>query len=274
MIRSSRLARWAFGVLAIVAGSASLPASDLYVTGKNYSANTAFFGKIDTSTGVYTQLNANMAGSANVMGLVWNPAISQFNTLTDSGTLMSISTAGVTGSVIATGRSGKTLAYNTSTSLMYELSNTAVYTIDPATGAQSLVGSTGLNAVTGVAFQNGTLYSTQSNSNTSVYFFGSVNLNTGAFSNISTTNLVYGDMLVASTGSTMYGLNGANLYTINPVTGGYTQAATVTGFGGSTYWTAMSAVVTPVPEPSTYALAAIATGLMAALARRRKARQG
>jgi hypothetical protein len=35
----------------------------------------------------------------------------------------------------------------------------------------------------------------------------------------------------------------------------------------------MVAVFVSVPEPSTYALAAIATGVMAAVARRRKARK-
>ncbi len=39
-------------------------------------------------------------------------------------------------------------------------------------------------------------------------------------------------------------------------------------------WAAIRGTAIPVPEPSTYALGAIATGVMAAVARRRKARKG
>ncbi len=46
-------------------------------------------------------------------------------------------------------------------------------------------------------------------------------------------------------------------------------------FGSSTFdsVTLNALTFTAVPEPSTYALAAIATGVMAAVARRRKARK-
>jgi hypothetical protein len=64
-----------------------------------------------------------------------------------------------------------------------------------------------------------------------------------------------------------------SLYTLNPTTGAYTGLGTVTGFpSGQLQFFAMSVPVA-VPEPSTYALAAIATGVMAAIARRRKARR-
>ena len=76
-------------------------------------------------------------------------------------------------------------------------------------------------------------------------------------------------MRLAYDGTTLFGLKDTTLYTLNPTSGAYTTLATVTGFvNGAVY--AMS-VPFAVPEPSTYALAAIATGVMAAIARRRKA---
>jgi hypothetical protein len=67
-------------------------------------------------------------------------------------------------------------------------------------------------------------------------------------------------------------LSAGSLYTLNPTTGAYTTLTAVTGLGTITI-EAMSYAPATVPEPSTYALAAIATGVMAAIARRRKARR-
>jgi hypothetical protein len=80
-------------------------------------------------------------------------------------------------------------------------------------------------------------------------------------------------MRLAYDGTTLFGLNSGTLYTLNPTTGAYTGLGTVTGFpSGQLQFFAMSVPVA-VPEPSTYALAAIATGVMAAIARRSKARR-
>jgi outer membrane protein assembly factor BamB len=78
-------------------------------------------------------------------------------------------------------------------------------------------------------------------------------------------------MTLAYDGTTLFGLNNGSLYTLNPTTGAYTGLGTVTGLANKDFF-GMSVPVA-VPEPSTYALAAIATGVMAAIARRRKARR-
>ena len=62
MIRSSLLGRWAIGLLVLLAGSASVPAVDIYVTGFSNGAQKNVFGKIDSSTGVYSQLNSDIGG--------------------------------------------------------------------------------------------------------------------------------------------------------------------------------------------------------------------
>ena len=78
-------------------------------------------------------------------------------------------------------------------------------------------------------------------------------------------------MYLAYDGNTLFGIKNGSIYTLDPSTGAYTAIATVSG--GPPTISSMSAIVA-VPEPSTYALAAVATGVMAALTRRRKARLG
>ena len=277
MIRSSLLARWALGLMVLLAGSASLPAVDLYVTGWDNNAQKNVFGKINSATLVYSQLNSDIGGGfTTTSGLAWNPNISQFNMLRDDGTFSTITTTGTIGSVIATGLDSGKLAYNSATSTMYSADRLALYTVDPATGAQSSIGSPGVSDVNGTAFVNGTMYGTASTFNTTTSYFdsryGSFNLSTGAFTAITgSDDNNYRIMQLAYDGTTLFGLNAGSLYTLNPTTGAYTGLGTVTG-GVNNDFFAISVPAT-VPEPSTYALAAIATGVMAAIARRRKARR-
>lgn len=277
MIRSSLLARWAIGLMVLLAGSASLPAVDLYVTGWENSAQKNVFGKINSATGVYSQLNSNIGGGFDfTSGLAWNPNISQFNTLREDGTFSTITTSGTVGSVIASGLSTyASLAYNPATSTMYSVNGSALNSVNPATGAQSNIGSPGVSNVYGSAFVNGTMYGTTRISAgpvSSDYYYGSFNLGTGAFTAIVANNSAYNLMRLAYDGTTLFGLSAGSLYTLNPTTGAYTTLTAVTGLGTITI-EAMSYAPATVPEPSTYALAAIATGVMAAIARRRKARR-
>ena len=272
MIRSSRLGRWALGLLVLLAGSASVPAVDLYVTGFDFNTQRNVFGKIDSASLVYSQLNSDIGGGfTNTKGLAWNPNISQFNMLRDDGTFSSITTTGTMSSV-ATGLTYGALAYNPATSSMYSVNGSALNTVNPATGAQSNIGSPGVDVVFGSAFVNGTMYGTTRTIDMNTFQFderyGSFNLSTGVFTATSSNDSTYGFMTLAFNGTTLFGLNNAgSLYTLNPTTGAYTGLGTVTGIpSGQFQFFAMS-----VPEPSTYALAAIATGVMAAIARRRKA---
>jgi hypothetical protein len=276
MIRSSLVARWALGLVVLLAGSASLPAVDLYVTGFENSAQKNVFGKIDSATGVYSQLNSDIGGGFDfTTGLAWNPNISQFNTLRQDGTYSSITTTGTVGSVIASGLipfAG--LAYNPASSTMYSVKWSSLNSVNPATGAESNIGNPGLNSVYGITFINGTMYGTVQNKtgpSGSDYDYGSFNLGTGAFTAIVANNSAYDTMRLAYDGTTLFGLRSGSLYTLNPTTGAYTTLTAVTGLGTVSI-RAMSVPVA-VPEPSTYALAAIATGVMAAIARRRKARR-
>jgi hypothetical protein len=277
MIRSTRLARWALGLMVLLAGSASLPAVDLYVTGLDFNTQKNVFGKIDSASLVYSQLNSDIGGNAATYtsGLAWNPNISQFNMLRDDGTFSTITTTGTMGSV-ASGLTWGSLSYNPASSTMYSVNGSTLNTVNPATGAQSNIGSPGLFDVYGSAFVNGTMYGTTATLDRSTFQFdiryGSFNLGTGAFTAINPSDdSTYRSMTLAYDGTTLFGLSIGSLYTLNPTTGAYTGLGTVTGLANKDFY-AMSVPVA-VPEPSTYALAAIATGVMAAIARRRKARR-
>ena len=279
MIRSSLVARWALGLMVLLAGSASLPAVDLYVTGYDFNTNKNVFGKIDSASLVYSQLNSDIGGNGitYTSGLAWNPNISQFNMLRDDGTFSTITTTGTMGSV-ASGLTNGSLSYNPASSTMYSVNGSALNTVNPATGAQSNIGSPGVSRVNGSAFVNGTMYGTTRISAGPVgsnYYYGSFNLGTGAFTAITPPNdSTYDSMWLAYDGTTLFGLKvGGSLYTLNPTTGAYTGLGTVTGIPSGQFEFSAMSVPVAVPEPSTYALAAIATGVMAAIARRRKARR-
>ncbi|MCY2932959.1 MAG: hypothetical protein NT172_02230 [Planctomycetota bacterium] len=65
MIRSSLLGRWALGLLVLLAGSASVPAVDLYVLSNNNpqgGASVTDFGRVDSATGAYTSI-ASLTGN-------------------------------------------------------------------------------------------------------------------------------------------------------------------------------------------------------------------
>jgi len=268
----SLVAAVALSLLVLLAGSASLPAVDLYVTVWNNSPQSNRFGKIDSDTGLYTEINANVGGGSNAMmsGLAWDPATSQFNTLTLQGSLSTITTTGTVGSGLATGLpyGNNILAFNPATSTMYAVNSGALSTVNPATGAVSNIGASGIASMYSAAFVNGTMYGTANLGGDIRY--GSFNLSTGAFTAITASDdSNYAYMFLAYDGTTLFGLSGTTLYTLNPTTGAYTTLRSVTGFSNGGF-NAMS-VPFAVPEPSTYALCAIATGVMAAVTRRRKA---
>jgi hypothetical protein len=92
-------------------------------------------------------------------------------------------------------------------------------------------------------------------------FGNSISFNLTGGTGTSTGNTITSNTTLNYNGS--YSLVGSQTVTYNPVNFGV-GAATIATFNALTF--------TAVPEPSTYALGAIATGVMAAVARRRKAR--
>ena len=171
------------------------------------------------------------------------------------------------------------MAYRTTNSTLYgyDLIADATGTINSSNGVWTILnGSPGTS--TGPPL--GGRYSIM---NDVMYFAGLLTpsgIGTMGYTNTSTyqqiaADATYANIVLANDGTTMYGIFGGGtagnqkLYTINTATGALTAGPTISGTGLGTFF--HGAGIVPVPEPSTYALAAIATGVMAAIARRRKA---
>ena len=273
-------------------------AVDIYVLSNNdiydSSSNTSF-GKIDSTTGAFSQVGL-VSILPNTENLAWNPNASNFFVTegkSTATTLRTLTTDGTLSSQIGSpiGKTIYGMAYRTSDSTLYgyDYGTDETGTISPTGGGFTL-----LNLFPGVS-SNIPIGGRYSIMNDTMYFAFNDNANGAGFGTIGysasstlqtiTSNALYQDMVLANDGTTMYGIAGNStsgqqrLYTIDVATGTLTSGPLITGtafdrdsgLGLGTYF--HGAGIVPVPEPSTYALAAIATGVMAAIARRRKARK-
>jgi len=274
----------------IFANCFQLQAIDIYVlSGASIgnAANPINFGKIDSTTGAYTNIKSGVSGSNVVANLAWNSAISAFYVTENtsiSTNLRTLDTLGTLSSQIGT-TIGKTIY-----GMAYRPTDTTLYAYDYITDGTGKISPTAggwsiLNSNAGISssapyggrytIHNDTIYMAIRSGNSQ---FGTIGFtNTSTFSQIGSKNSLYSYMVLASDGTTLYGLYGdgtsgaQKLYSINPTNGATTFLTNVSGAGLGEYF--YGAGIASVPEPSTYALAAIATGVMAAVARRRKARK-
>ncbi len=197
MIRSSLLARWAIGLMVLLAGSASLPAVDI-----TYDLST--IAPWNQATASLTSGGYTLRFGSNINFLIGSGG-ANFGIAMDRDVTFTIQkTAGPTDLIFKSYKTG----YVTNTS-----GNTISF---------DLTGGTGTS--------NGNLLPNTSTSN----YNGS------------------------------YSLVGSQVVTFSPQNFGATN-------NDNLFMTSLT--FSTVPEPSTYALAAIATGVMAAIARRRKARR-
>ena len=272
--------------------SFNLPAGIIYVdTNSNDVLNSATnFGKIDTSTGAYT----NIANFNEALGsLAYNPAAGNFYVTEGAGSSTTLRTLTDTGSLSSSiGTIGKVIygmAYRSSDSTLYayDYREDATGKINPSTGAwTTLNASPGTNTAPPVggrfALLNGSLYGAINNFDTGkfgTYGFDAVT----DFAQIGSNNSLFNTMVLATDGTTLYGLYGdgtagnQKLYTINPSTGALTAGASISGTGLGTYFYGAAFGSSeppppPLPEPPSLVLAL--TGLSAMWAtRRRKHRQ-
>jgi len=279
-------------VAVIFASCFQLQAIDIYVlSGASPGYTQGNFGKIDSSTGAYTNITTSFSSSSVVANLAWNSAISAFYVTETSGNvsiLRTLDTSGTLSSQIGTDLGfrfiyGMAYRPTDNTLYAYDYTNDTTGKISPTAGGWSnLNTSPGISVAAPVggrySIHNDTIYlaADRSGGNGQIGAMGFTN--TSTFSQIG-SNSLYVNMVLASDGTTLYGLYGngtsgnQKLYSINPTDGVTTFLTNVSGTGLGTYFYGASIVTVPVPEPSTYALAAIATGVMAAVARRRKARK-
>lgn len=267
-----------------------LRAVDIYVlTGSTSNNNiTTGFGKIDIATATYTEITSAVSGSNAVRNLAWNAANSNFYVVENASSNTNLRTLDLDGNISASiGTITKTIwgmAYREADSTLYayDYGDDDTGTIDPDNGAWSI-----LNANTGTS-SSGPVGGHYTMLNDTIYVAGYMGsgmfatIGFGAsdtFQQIGNSNPLYQFMSLASDGANLYGVYGngtagqQRLYQIDPATGGLTDLGSISGTGLNTYF--YGAGMVPVPEPSTYLLGGLATGVMFALSRRRKAkRQG
>lgn len=271
-------------VLAIACTGSMASAADIYVLENNLAglngSNTRF-GRIDTTTGVYTQIASLNFTLGN---LAWNQAAGNFYVTEGAGastTLRTIETDGTLSSSLGTiGKTIYGMAYRHSDNTIYGIAYIASMesgAINPANGSwttlnfSSGIGNPsppvgGRSTIMNDVWYVGGNYSPEIGIGTFAYTAGASYQQIGS-------NPFFSMMSITNDGTTMYGLWGngttnTKLYTINTATGASTQIATITGTTGGNFH---GAAMIPVPEPSTYALGVIATAVIGLLARRRKA---
>ena len=274
----------ALAVLLPFGAGSRLQAAEIYVLTGNQSGggNQAVgFGKIDSTTGSFTEINPNVGSGNQVSNLAWNVAASNFFVTENVGTnqnLRTLDTAGVLSASIGTiGRSLYGMAYDGTNKLYgYDYSTDKLGSINPSTGAWTEIGFTNTSSSSPIggrlAYVNGSVYGAIYDSSGE---FGSFSTLNGAFNQIASNN-AFQSMALAWDGTTMYGVFGngtpgdQKLYTISD-TGSVTQIATVSGVGLGTRF--YGAAIAPVPEPSTYcmALAGLACGGYSMFRRRKRA---
>lgn len=258
---------------------------DIYVLTNNALVNgspSTNFGRIDSATGAYTSI-ASLAG--DVGNLAWNPVAGTFFVtagLNSTTTLRTLTTTGTLSSAIGTiGDEIYGMAYRPTDSMLYAISynSDATGTIDPSNGIW-----TQLNASSGLSLGmpsggrysilNDTMYLAANYS--PVPGIGTMGYTASSSFQSIATNSLYQTIALANDGVNLYGLTGngtPRIYTIDPGTGSLTSGALISGAGLGSRFHGVGVAIVPVPEPSTYALGVIASGVLGCVARSRKARK-
>jgi hypothetical protein len=247
-------------------------AADIYVLSNtdDFVFGTGMnFGKIDTTTGTYT--NIQSFANPRILNLAWNPVAGNFYTTDSSGAteyLKTLSTEGALSGPIGSGlgqsQNFHGLAFRDAASPLYaaEYQGDDTGTISQTAGNFTVQADSPVSMSTPIggryAIFSGTLYFTTGNTTNR---FGIVDFDTGAYTNINSDNALLKNMVLASDDTTLYGLfgNGSagsqSLYTIDPATGDTAFVTNIAGSGLGTWFHGAAMIVNPVPEPSTYAMA-------------------
>lgn len=202
--------------------------------------------------------------SQNELGVSNGNKVQKYNSSTGTAIGSEITAGGILGSL-------KSIGYDSSNNL-YAL-NTAIppfgtiYKFDSSgtedTSFATNVGS--LNNAGGLFVSANSVYYTQGTNLVKTDLSG---IKDNSFGTNGVVPLTVSGWGIRSIGNTLYvGLGGTTIGTFNATTGALINAEFATGFSQTFY---MTTFTTPVPEPSTYALGAIASGVMAYVARRRR----
>lgn len=258
-------------VALVVAVCGQAIAATLYVIGQPATGNSAnqatSFGTIDTLTGSYTQISANILSGSLAKNLAYNPTTQQFYTSGLVGINSDLRTLSTSGSISAPigviTKDPGAMWYNATTGTLsiYNRTNQQVGPVSTTTGSFTNVAAstTNFNNLIGGrgALLSGTNFMISPKTTASASQFGFINLTTGSFTQLTTgTDFQY--MVLATDGTKLYGVvpnstSAATLYSINTTTGSLTLETNVTGTSIPIQFSGASFAV--VPEPSTIVLA-------------------
>jgi hypothetical protein len=144
-----------------------------------------------------------------------------------------------------------------------------LYSINPGTGAATLLGATGLSAscYCGLSSNGSTLYFSNGSN---LYTLSTVN---GAATSVGSTGGATFGGLLSESSTTLYG-GLTSVSTLSTTNGAASAGVTITGTGAGTVFglAADPLTISAVPEPATYALMLAGLGLMGVVVRRREAK--
>ena len=229
----------------------------IYVVG-----GSSQFGTLDLQTRAYSQITTTtqpLSGLAAHNGQLYATSLalpSILYTLSDTGTLASMGGLGTYFSGLAFNASGTLYAND------FIVSSDHLGTLNPSTGAYANIGSiniTSSNQSGVLAFSNGVLYDAiKSNSGNGL--LASLNLTSGAATQIGSLNSLYINMILFDAQNVLYGIGeNKNLYSINTSTAALNLLGAITGSNLPTQFFAAVAgpTTSDVPEPATLGLFAI-----------------
>lgn len=251
-----------FLALAALAACSQLHAAPILWVGDS----SGRLGTVDVATGAATVIGS----MGRVMtDIAFDPSGNLWGT--DGGALFSIDASTGASTLVGNMGIGFQNALVFSSSGVLYAAGASLYTVNTSTGAGSLVGAgNGYSSSGDLAFVGGNLYlASGPTANDSLW---EIDETTGVGTNIGAigAGAVYG--LATPDNTTLYGLSGQSIYSINTSTGAGSLIVSYAGGLGAAYGTAFRTEAgAPIPEPSALSLVGLALAGLGWVARRRKA---
>jgi hypothetical protein len=228
------------------------------------------FGTLDLQTRVYSQITASTG--LDLTALAENNG--QLYVTDDGSNLYSISNTGTMTSIGSAGTTISGLAFNAGGTLYADnLDAQHLGTLSTGTGGYTDKGPFGMsnfNSKGVLAFSNGVLYDAINTGANGL--LASLNLTSGAATQIGSSNSLYNFMILFDAQNVLYGISSDNdLYSINTSTAALNLVGAITGSNLPVrFGSAVAGPTSDVPEPSSLGLFAI--GALALRWRRKRSR--